>query len=186
MSLRLSIILANDDHKPRCNAFLDPLIEHPPLILLLDLVLLKPRVFLHLLFNRGSTPLSAVEPNDDQGKRQEAREVVLRDDLIRLVSVTVFAETAIRLIPQSSGLDQDTGIIWPVLGMVMAELIVQYLTTLGLSLAVLRWRGWYPFRADDRNTMNEQRDGRQEYFMYVCSSSFMVHILIEWRGTGHR
>ncbi|WVQ95784.1 hypothetical protein IAU59_002883 [Kwoniella sp. CBS 9459] len=44
---------------PRCDEFQDPLIEHPDLVLLLDLILLKPHVFLHLLFNRGSPPFDA-------------------------------------------------------------------------------------------------------------------------------
>lgn len=42
-----------------CQQFADPLIEHPLVLLLIDLILLKPRVYRHLIFNRGSSPYRA-------------------------------------------------------------------------------------------------------------------------------
>lgn len=49
-------VLTQAPLQPQCNLFADPLIEHPPTLLLIDLILLKPRVYRHLLFNRGSSP----------------------------------------------------------------------------------------------------------------------------------
>jgi len=43
-----------------CHAFADPYVEHDGLTLLLDLILLKPGVYRHLLFNRGAEPRQAV------------------------------------------------------------------------------------------------------------------------------
>jgi len=42
-----------------CNDFADPYVEQPPLLLFLDLVLLRPGVYRHLLFNRGTEPIQA-------------------------------------------------------------------------------------------------------------------------------
>lgn len=43
----------------QCHLFADPLIEHPLVLLLIDLILLKPRIYRHLVFNRGSWPYQA-------------------------------------------------------------------------------------------------------------------------------
>ncbi|KAG9039896.1 hypothetical protein FRB95_004368 [Tulasnella sp. JGI-2019a] len=40
----------------QCQAFADPYVEHDTLTVVLDLILLKKAVFLHLIFNRGSEP----------------------------------------------------------------------------------------------------------------------------------
>ncbi|CAD6565396.1 MAG: hypothetical protein TREMPRED_001152 [Tremellales sp. Tagirdzhanova-0007] len=127
---------------PRCDAFLDPLIEHPPLILFLDLVLLKPRVFLHLLFNRGSTPFSATGPNQGLEERKSARRAVVRGDLFWLITMTVFAETIVRLLPHLSALAIGPILIGKTVGNVVAELSVQHLVTLGVALVVLKLRAW--------------------------------------------
>lgn len=137
-------------HQPRCHAFLDPLIEHPPLVLLLDLILLKPRVFLHLLFNRGSRPLSTTKPVDDEDERGMERDRVLWKDLVRLAGLTVVAETAVRVLPDFSV--ALAGLAW-VLGGVLAELVAQHLTTLGLALVILRLRRWYPLPLDRTSTL---------------------------------
>ncbi|KAK8854945.1 hypothetical protein IAR55_003684 [Kwoniella newhampshirensis] len=70
---------------PRCDRFSDPLIEHPDLVILLDLILLKPRVFLHLLFNRGSPPLDAspsayANANANAGVTETETETDIRTD----------------------------------------------------------------------------------------------------------
>ncbi|KAJ9125193.1 hypothetical protein QFC22_000147 [Naganishia vaughanmartiniae] len=43
----------------QCGLFVDPLVEHPLVLLLIDVILLKPRVYRHLVFNYGSEPLQA-------------------------------------------------------------------------------------------------------------------------------
>lgn len=42
--------------QPNCHSFADPYVEHDELTLLIDLLLLKPAVYRHLLYNRGSEP----------------------------------------------------------------------------------------------------------------------------------
>ena len=42
--------------QPSCRAPADPYVEHDPLVLALDLILLKRGVYRHLLFNRGTLP----------------------------------------------------------------------------------------------------------------------------------
>ncbi|OCF42645.1 hypothetical protein I317_03504 [Kwoniella heveanensis CBS 569] len=100
---------------PRCDEFQDPLIEHPDLILFLDLILLKPHVFLHLLFNRGSPPFDA----DKGGARSLARDPSvsasrsssagsqvdrsrakrIHEEIIKYGLISILAETAVRLLP---------------------------------------------------------------------------------------
>ncbi|KIK58012.1 hypothetical protein GYMLUDRAFT_45575 [Collybiopsis luxurians FD-317 M1] len=41
---------------PECHNFADPYVEHDEMTLLIDLLLLKPAVYRHLLYNRGSEP----------------------------------------------------------------------------------------------------------------------------------
>ncbi|WVQ78949.1 hypothetical protein IAT38_001041 [Cryptococcus sp. DSM 104549] len=164
---------------PRCTQFIDPLIEHPPLLLLLDLILLKPRVFLHLLFNRGTPPFDAAPPDGltstDSGEprgglsltqREEARERQLWDDARALAAVSILAETGVRLLP-SIGAGTTHG-LQPalVLGVVVLEGAAQHLATLGLAILALKLRGWYP--ADRREMVGKSmsaRDGRQEFML---------------------
>ena len=151
--------------QPRCDAFLDPLIEHPPLILLLDLVLLKPRVFLHLLFNRGSSPFSANGPNQGGEERKSARRAMVRGDFLWLVTLTVLAETIVRLLPQQYTQAIGPSMIGKKVGQVVVELLVQHLVTLGLALVVLRSKAWYPYQAGgEGEKYGLERDGRQENF----------------------
>jgi hypothetical protein len=42
--------------QPSCRAPADPYVEHDPLVVALDLILLKRGVYRHLLFNRGTPP----------------------------------------------------------------------------------------------------------------------------------
>jgi hypothetical protein len=67
--------------QPSCRAPADPYVEHDPLVVALDLVLLKPEVYRHLLFNRGMPPRKVEETatargQDDFGleKEQSAEE----------------------------------------------------------------------------------------------------------------
>ncbi|RSH93219.1 hypothetical protein EHS25_007573 [Saitozyma podzolica] len=162
----------------RCDAFLDPLIEHPGLLILLDLILLKPRVYLHLMFNRGHEPLSADQagtqsvkdssnpkardkattpfPDDTRGvaRRRKRRRDVISWDMVRLGLVTILAETAVRWM---SSINPQPGAGWG-----SPELVAQHAVTLILGLAVLWWRGWYPAR---NKAKSSERDGRQENFL---------------------
>jgi hypothetical protein len=63
---------------PSCSSFADPFVEHPPLLLFLDLVLLKPGVYRHVLFNRGHEPVQAGRNVDEDKLRgkSEGRERV--------------------------------------------------------------------------------------------------------------
>lgn len=139
------------DPQTRCNAFLDPLIEHPPILLLLDLVLLKPRVFLHLLYNRGSEPLLAGSTSSDPPPKagRRPRDALLWRDFARLVGVSILAETLIRLVrePQtpagtlghySIGIRSMVGtLLYAVL-----ELGAQLTMSTTLAVAALWIRGW--------------------------------------------
>lgn len=58
-SLQLLIFSSS---QPNCLAFADPYVEHDPLTLLLDLILLKREVYRHLLFNRGHEPRHLGKP----------------------------------------------------------------------------------------------------------------------------
>ncbi|KIO28718.1 hypothetical protein M407DRAFT_178895 [Tulasnella calospora MUT 4182] len=54
---------------PKCHAFADPYVEHDPLILILDLILLKRDVFRHLIYNRGSEPRKLTDGSRDTPQR---------------------------------------------------------------------------------------------------------------------
>lgn len=53
-----------------CHTFADPYVEQPPLLLFLDLVLLKPGVYRHLLWNRG---VGGVQAGAVGGKQEAKR-----------------------------------------------------------------------------------------------------------------
>ena len=65
--------------QPSCRAPADPYVEHDPLVVALDLILLKRGVYRHLLFNRGTPPRKvdqtahkhAVDDDDGQQSRKE-------------------------------------------------------------------------------------------------------------------
>jgi hypothetical protein len=48
---------------PKCKKFADKYVEHDFVVLFIDLVLIKPEVYRHLLFNRLG--------NDDEGKEEK-------------------------------------------------------------------------------------------------------------------
>ncbi|KAG9315370.1 Arv1-like family-domain-containing protein [Chiua virens] len=60
----------------KCLTFADPYVEHDTLTLLLDLILLKRGVYLHLLYNRGTEPRKAYEKaNAPAGRPKDAATV---------------------------------------------------------------------------------------------------------------
>lgn len=147
-----------------CSNLLDPLIEHPPLIILLDLVLLKPRVYLHLLFNRGAKPFDADNKPKSSTIQANERDAVLWNDLFALGGVTVAAETATRLTSHADDTDLGLAIIGFTLFRVTAEMVAQHTMTLGLALLALWVRGWYP-SSRAMNDGKARQDGRQLNFM---------------------
>ncbi|GMK56253.1 hypothetical protein CspeluHIS016_0300930 [Cutaneotrichosporon spelunceum] len=137
----------------RCSAFVDPLIEAPPLLLVLDLVLLKPRVFLHLLYNRASPPRDArsvgTVSTPEHGSYDRASG--LRADLIRLGAATLAAEVASRLADHP-----ELGVIRVTL-VAALELAAQLATSTAVTLAILRLHGWYP--PTSKGVPDGRRDG---------------------------
>ncbi|WRT69720.1 uncharacterized protein IL334_006710 [Kwoniella shivajii] len=151
----------------RCDQFLDPLIEHPGLVILLDLILLKPRVFLHLLFNMGSPPFDADKgiaiPALDQQRR---REYQIRKDMMKLILISAIAETALRVLPHmisSSGVTPAH--ICAIAGTVFLEGIAQHIVTITLALQALKHRRWYPCDPPEAEKDDAKSDGRQKHFL---------------------
>ncbi|BEJ04340.1 hypothetical protein CcaverHIS641_0201570 [Cutaneotrichosporon cavernicola] len=138
---------------PRCGDFVDPLIEAPPLLLVLDLVLLKPRVFLHLLYNRGSPPFDARGVITDSPPQHGGydRAAGLRADLVRLGAATLAAEAASRLADRP-----ELGVLRVAL-VAALELTAQLITSTTVTLAILHLRGWYP--PTSKGISDGRRDG---------------------------
>ncbi|KAL0247111.1 hypothetical protein I308_104146 [Cryptococcus tetragattii IND107] len=156
---------------PRCNHFVDPLIEHPSLLLLLDLILLKPRVFLHLLFNRGSLPFSAVSEPVSEVEREVARRRQLWEDFSTLALLSVGAETAVRLLPtlsdpRDSSDIQPSKILWTIIA-VLLEGMAQHLATLGLSMLALKLRYWNNPVSSSTDKHQTRQDGRRKFFVPI-------------------
>ncbi|ORY34685.1 Arv1-like family-domain-containing protein [Naematelia encephala] len=147
---------------PQCDQFLDPLIEHPTLILILDLVLLKSRVYLHLLFNRGAPPLETTVPDIDFNTKRRSD---VWTDMIMLSAMAVIAETTLRILASTSipeaAISESSILRTTVL--VVLELLAQHLTTTLLTLVVLRVKGWYP--SSTTTTTSKTTDGRQINFL---------------------
>ncbi|TXT12968.1 hypothetical protein VHUM_01369 [Vanrija humicola] len=152
-------------HPPQthCGAFIDPLIEAPVLLLLLDLVLLKPGVFLHLLFNRASAPLDAgggvgagaggaAGTAEPQPAHLPYRARV-RHDLAVLGAATLAADAP-------AGFADTAARVLLTLVATALELAAQHAATLALALAILYARGWWPRAAGEAT-----RDGRQRSFV---------------------
>jgi hypothetical protein len=138
---------------------MDPLIEHPPLLILLDLVLLKPRVYLHLLFNRGHPPKDG-RPASQKGVSDPDHAIPgIWLDWSRVFMLTIVAETVSRLVTRSltSGLSEVGPLV--TVATVAAELIAQHSVTTMVALAALKMRGWW--RSKD---VDGVVDGRQKHF----------------------
>lgn len=143
-----------------CGNFQDPLIEHPPLLLLLDLILLKPRVYLHLLFNRGHPPKDVSQEMVTSPPNSPDAALNLRLDWTKLALASLAAECAARSIgwwhPHQAipGHDVQMAIVT-----VLAELLAQHFVTTVIALAVLRLKGW---RSDAKGLGDT--DGRRKHF----------------------
>lgn len=138
---------------------MDPLIEHPPLLLLLDLVLLKPRVYLHLLFNRGHPPKDGRPKSQNAQSSSDDTSPSIWADWSRLFLVSVVAESASRLVtrPEASCLSGFGTLV--TLLVVLVELLAQHSITTLAALGALKLRGWWK-SADDERVI----DGRQKHF----------------------
>ncbi|ORX37656.1 Arv1-like family-domain-containing protein [Kockovaella imperatae] len=178
----------------RCNRFADPLIEHPSLILLLDLILLKPRVFLHLLFNRGSAPFEAGHSSQPRSKRPTdvssperqatQRSVQLWATELWLGSIIIAAETLLNVLSTLRAVSQNdhgplsllnretTSLIFIAASGVIVEILAQHLTTVALTLLCLAWRGWYPTRGKMSN------DGRRDNFQPILVSLTLCYTAV--------
>jgi hypothetical protein len=133
------------------------------LLLLLDLILLKPRVYLHLLFNRGSRPFDTdnVIPRKQQDFERSQR---LRAEFTTLALSTVLVETLARLQTVSSNDAFGRRYMLGTLTTALAELLVQHIVTTVLALSALWWKGWYP---TSPGSTGSSRDGRRDYFSFV-------------------
>lgn len=126
-------------------------------------------MFLHLLYNRGTLPLDATTTTASTkaelelaDPKHDHRETILREDLVRLVLITLGAETLVRI---SSGM--SLGRMAVLANGVALEMLAQYATTMCLALGVLSWRGWWPIKGDrGRDTGDVKVDGRREDFRY--------------------
>jgi hypothetical protein len=123
------------------------------------LILLKPRVYLHLLFNRESRPYD-VDSEVSAVQREKERSERLTGDFTTLALATMIAESVARLQAFSKHATLDGSQSIRIVGMAMMELGMQHLVTTMLAMAALRWKGWYPKAGSDK----QGRDGRQDYF----------------------
>jgi hypothetical protein len=123
------------------------------------LILLKPRVYLHLLFNRKSRPYD-VDSEESAIQREKERSERLTSDFTTLALATVIAESVARLQAWSKHATLDGGHVIRIVGIALVELGVQHLVTTVLAMAALRWKGWYPKAGSGK----QGPDGRQDYF----------------------
>lgn len=138
---------------------MDPLIEHPPLLILLDLVLLKPRVYLHLLFNRGHPPNDGRPDRPEPVSQQEDTPLGIWNDWSRLFLLNVVAESASRVVTRPTTPTVSGSGIFVIVITVLAELVAQHLVTTLMALATLRLRGWW--KTEKTGGIS---DGRQKHF----------------------
>ena len=136
---------------------------------MLDLVLLRPRVFLHLLFNRGTLPLIAGSSVDthvtrsvsESAQRSEMKRTRrLKTDFLHLVGVSILAEAAIRTIRLSSFINSPHSML-PIpytLGGVLAELSIQLGVSTVLASIFLSFGGFKEAASASTAHRAEQRD----------------------------
>lgn len=136
---------------------------------MLDLILLKPRVYLHLLFNRGTGPKDGVELR--QATRQSQRSVAdhLVWDWTRLALIVVIAETATRLLATSTGQTVTASVVVHTCLRVLVETSAQHFVTTILALGAIRCRQWINARIStgEAEAPKEVLDGRRTNFRYV-------------------
>lgn len=66
--------------KSACHAFADPYVEHDTLNLVIDLILLKKAVFIHLIYNKDSEPRRAVSNKAEPAVPAPSRSVREREE----------------------------------------------------------------------------------------------------------
>lgn len=159
----------------RCGNFLDPLIEHPPLLLILDLILLKPRVYLHLLFNRGHPPKDGSRdavPTPEPGASRD-----LWSDWALLSFATIASESATRLIAGRRTSHLTGSEVVRLVVLVIFELVAQHLATTAVALLALRLKGWHR-----RSAKAASSDGRQRHFEWVSLKASQYHELTVFKA----
>lgn len=140
-------------------------------------MLLKPRVFLHVLYNRGSPPLDArgVVVTSSYSLKEEGydRSARLWADLLRLGAATLAAEVAVRLVTSTTTLP-PLSLVGQTTLRAALELAAQLATSTILAMAILRVRGWYPpppqpapEKGNSRLRPPEMRDGRRDGFLPI-------------------
>ncbi|KAL7411682.1 Arv1-like family-domain-containing protein [Mrakia frigida] len=148
-----------------CNDFADPYVEQPPLLLFLDLVLLRPGVYRHLLFNRGTEPIEAgrVKAEEKLDESEKLAESSLEDgraggrwktvvDLLLTLSVsTVIADTYLRwtsLRSQTSNFppSEEVAAFFKLFLTVILETLAFHVTVLLSALILLKTRGFFSTR----------------------------------------
>jgi hypothetical protein len=141
-------------------------------------VLLKPRAFLHLLYNRGhqpsyadagSTDPSATDKIDTAFDRQSSfgLDTARRVDLLRVGTAAIVAETVIRLCQSADGpVVSATTSSAPrpaaavaMLLLVVLESAAQLVISSALALFILYYRTWWP-----NPSTSTLPDGRQVHF----------------------
>ncbi|KAH9068371.1 Arv1-domain-containing protein [Lactarius deliciosus] len=92
---------------PSCRAPADPYVEHDPLVIALDLILLKRGVYRHLLFNRGTPPRkihqnargydrSKEQSTEDRLAEDRNREMTRRWLIVRIGAGVVLVDSLVR------------------------------------------------------------------------------------------
>ncbi|KAH9037835.1 Arv1-domain-containing protein [Lactarius pseudohatsudake] len=92
---------------PSCRAPADPYVEHDPLVIALDLILLKRGVYRHLLFNRGTPPRKMhqnargydrlkEQSTEDRLAEDKNREMTRRWLIIRIGAGVVLVDSLVR------------------------------------------------------------------------------------------
>lgn len=141
-------------------------------------MLLKPRAFLHLLYNRGHQPFyadaastdpSATDKTDTAFHRQSSfgLDTARRADLLRVGAAAIVAETVIRLCQLSDGhavsattssAPRLTAAVAMLL-LVVLESAAQLVISSAFALFILYYRTWWP-----NPSTATVRDGRQAHF----------------------
>jgi hypothetical protein len=148
-------------------------------------VLLKPRVFLHLLYNRAHEPFfaetaaaassapaaampqvapSKAAPTFVAQASQDGLDAARRSDLYRVGAIAVVAETIIRLCRYAPTIQLNISpmTVLIVLLSAAAEIGAQLLTSSILALLILYIRGWW---WSEKST--DLTDGRRIHFRYT-------------------
>ncbi|KAF8442266.1 Arv1-like family-domain-containing protein [Boletus edulis BED1] len=194
----------------KCLAFADPYVEHDALTLLLDLILLKRGVYLHLLYNRGTEPRKAYEKInvldaqlndtttvDNARQKALAREKARWLHILKLGSGLVLVDAFIRwaqLNPHvAANLSQwssDTSEVFLriLVACLIAETVTFHAGVVFASYIVLGfsdWIGsWKSFRSNEVSGIRQQFKVSHIPLAIIYSSftkSFLLFLLTIWR-----